>query len=107
MKNLYNRLDKAQKNKYYDCLLTKTANTYSWLASPEKQLPGSSLAELIFEPKVSDKTFTKIKNLVIDLNKPNDIKGTKTECKKLADTLAKNNQITPAQKQELYKAIGI
>ena len=107
VKALYERCNNTQKEKFYDCLLTVDANRTKFIAHDDYQIDGTLLASLIFEPTISDKMYEKVKNLVIDLNKPNGIKETKTECKNLVDTLLERNQITQAQQQELYKTIGL
>ena len=105
MKNLYGRLTPAQKDIYYRQILTENANTGGVPFS--YQSDGKALADYIFEKPVSSQNFNRIKTLVIAMNKPNGVAGTKDECKELINTLKAQGKITQAQANELFKAGNI
>lgn len=108
MKNLYDRMNNAQKQKYYETILTKEANTNYHLTTNNEQSYGKNLANIIFEEKVSPNTYKQLKSFVADMNTPgNQINNTKTESKNLIDTLYERGQITKAQAQELYATAHI
>ncbi len=100
LRKLYNRLDPAQKDKYYNHLFSDNANLYvSALFS--SQASGEYLAKQIFEPKVSAKNYTRIKNFITNMNEPNGIVGTRDQCKILIETLYADKKITQQQRNEL------
>lgn len=108
MKTLYNRLTKEQQQKYYSHLFDTTANIDHNMISSNCQQSGSTLAALIFEPKLSNQTYNKLKNFVSVMNEPgNGIAYTGTECKNLIDALKAKGQITQQQANELYKSANI
>ena len=111
IKNLYSRLNNQQKEKYYQELLSASANTDCVVHSVNQsdfQTDGNTTARLIFEAPLSAKTYIKVKSLVTTMNKQgNGIRNTKTESKKLINTLLQNKQITQQQANELLKAGNI
>ncbi|MGN0031437.1 MAG: hypothetical protein ACI37Q_05740 [Candidatus Gastranaerophilaceae bacterium] len=106
MKNLYGRLTPKQKELYYQKILSTDANRHDFDIS-SWQSDGKALADYIFEKPVSTQNFNRIKTLVIAMNKPNGVAGTKDECKELINTLKAQGKITQAQAIELFKAGNI
>jgi hypothetical protein len=104
--NLYSRLNAQQKELYYQKILSPDENhqmniSYDWQAS------GEHVAALIYEVPLSSSTYTKLKNLVVTMNEPNDIMYTKTQCKALINALLSKKQINEQQANELLKAGNI
>ena len=103
MKKLYHRLTPQQRDKYYTSALSLTSNTHYGITT-DWQISGESTASILFETPLSSSTFKKLKDFVTEMNSPNGIDNTKTECRVLIETLLKKKQITQQQADELFRA---
>lgn len=106
IRNLYSRLNDRQRDLYYQNVLSPSNNRQQNIHSAW-QADGTHVAGLIYEVPLSSSTYIKLKNLVITMNEPNGIAGTKTECKALINALLSKKQITQQQANELLKAGNI
>jgi len=103
IKNLYDILTPQQREAYYTNLLTPNYNIHYGQLN-NSQYPGETTANLIFESPLSTSTFKKLKDFVIEMNSPNGVAYTKTECAILIETLLDKKQITQQQADELFRA---
>ncbi len=102
---LYDRLNDKQKDKYYDIIFSESFNRDSsiFLTPDTWQMSGERLADYVFEDKLSDKNYEKVKNFITTMNQDNGIARTRTQCKNLIESLYDGKKITAEQHAELLK----
>lgn len=106
MKKFYNSLNAKQKNEFTSLILSELY-AISYTITNDVMGDGKNIADLIFENKLTPQTFSKVKKLLIELDKPNGISRTKTESKAMIERLEQTGKITKAQGNELRKSIKL